>query len=162
MTGVDNSATTPAKTVSGIGGWLLLPLLGICLSPLMGGWNLWSTRELLGQLAQFPIQQGAFIALETLVNVLMQVVAPIYLLVQMLQRRSSFPRLYQFWLATSLVWLILDLAIAYAIFQDVFASGAAELLDRETVRSLSQALIGAVIWIPYMARSVRVRNTFVN
>ncbi|MBN9315019.1 MAG: DUF2569 domain-containing protein [Devosia sp.] len=162
MTNADGLASSPGKTVSGIGGWLLLPLLGICLTPFVGAWNLWNSWEALGMLGQFPFHQAAFIAIETLVNLLVQFVAPIYLLVQMLQRRSTFPRLYQYWLGANLSWLVLDLAVAYVVFHDVFASGAAELFDRETVRSLSQAIVGAAIWIPYMARSVRVKNTFTN
>ncbi len=162
MTNIEGATDRPGKAVSGIGGWLLLPLLGICLSPLTGAWNLWSLRENLGLVGQFPIHQGSFIILETLANALLQIIAPIYLLAQMLQKRWTFPRLYQIWLGTSLVVVVLDLILAYLIFPEVFASGAAELFDRETIRTLTQSVFGVAIWIPYMARSVRVKNTFVN
>jgi hypothetical protein len=162
MTNVESTAGSPGKTVSGIGGWLLLPLLGICLSPLLGAWSVWSIRETLGVLGQFPVHQGGFVAFETLVGVLLQIVAPIYLLNQMLRKRSTFPRLYQIWLGANVSWVVLDLVLTYLVFREVFASGQAELLDRETTQTLVRSTIGAAIWIPYMARSVRVRNTFVN
>ena len=162
MTSADGVAGGPGKVVAGIGGWLHLPLLGICLAPFMGAWNLWQTLPALGALGQFSIAQAGFIALETIITLLMQIAAPIYLLVQMLQKRAAFPRLYQYWLGFNVIWMVLDIALAYVLFRDVFASGAAELFDRDTVRSLTQAIIGAAIWIPYMARSVRVKNTFIN
>lgn len=162
MTNADGLAGNPGKVVSGIGGWLILPLLGLCLSPLIGAWTLWNSLSTFDILGQLPIHQSGFIVVETLVNLLLQVFAPIYLLVLMLQKRAIFPRLYQYLLGASLIVIILDLLLAYLLFPDVLASGAAELFDRETTRSLVRSILGVAIWIPYMARSVRVKNTFVN
>lgn len=162
MTSADGVAGGAGKVVAGIGGWLLLPLLGLCLTPFVGAWNLWQVLPTLGVLGQVPIYQAGFLVVETIIDVVIQIAAPIYLLVQMLPKRSAFPRLYQYWLGINLIWMVLDIAIAYVVFREVFATGAAEIFDRDTARSLTQGVIGAAIWIPYMARSVRVRNTFVN
>ena len=151
---------TGVQGVSGIGGWLILPTLGLVLTPFLGLTTIMQSLPVLQGLGQLPVAQGTFIVFELVINVLFQAVAPVFLLIQLFQKRSTFPKFYQIFLALNLGFIVLDLCLAYALFKDVFDSGAAQMWDRDTMRAVAQGVIGCAIWIPYMSRSVRVRNTF--
>ncbi len=147
---------------SGLGGWLILPIIGLVLSPFVGVVNVLQTLPLLQDMSHLTGFQVAFVFIEMAFNIVLQFIGPIFLLIQLFGKRQSFPRLYVTLIATCLAWVIIDLAAAYIIFIDVYSSGAVAFWDRETVRTVMQSIIAAVIWIPYMSNSLRVKNTFIN
>lgn len=162
LIGGDAAAVKSVGGPVGLGGWLILPIIGIVLTPILGVVSLMQSLPDFRNLGYLEPLQGGFVVFETAFNALLQLVAPVVLMVFLFGRRLQFPRLYQIFLATNLVWVILDLALAYGLFQSVFATGQAAFWDRETIRALVQAIVGCAIWIPYMSMSVRVKNTFVN
>jgi hypothetical protein len=149
------------KPVSGIGGWLLLPMLGLIGSPIVQGVEFVSLGDTLNLLPQLSSAQAVLLVAELVGNFVLALVAPIYLLVLMLQKRRSFPRLFVMLMVANAVFVALDLLLAYLAFKSAYDTGT-PFWDRETVRSVVGSVAGLAIWVPYMRASVRVQNTFVN
>src|SRR5205085_10865222 len=122
------------RKVEGIGGWLILPLLGLLLSPLIGLYGFWQTLPLFGNLEALNTLQSVFLFIETGVNFLIQIPVPIFLLTLMFAKRARFPRLYQAWLGAALALVLLDLVAGYFAFAEYYSSGVATLFDREPIR----------------------------
>jgi hypothetical protein len=147
---------------SGIGGWLILPILGLFVAPLR---MLTLMRDYDGISDALPLlgtAQAAFVVVEIGINLLLLGVAPIVLLVLLFKQLKLFPKMYIVWAIAGVVFQIVDVTAAGVLFQDVFGENGVALLDPETVREILRSLFTAVIWAPYMAASRRVRNTFVN
>lgn len=162
MSQIDQTRDRTEGELKGIGGWLILPVLGLCLSPFLQLWVLWDDLSSLGGLEHLQLQRSAFLIFETAVLLSLYVAAPIYLITQLLQKKARFPRLYQLLLAANLGWAILHPALAFVLFRENSFSGAAEFYDSEPMRAIVRGAVFAAIWIPYMSVSVRVRNTFIN
>ncbi|MBD3402836.1 DUF2569 family protein [candidate division GN15 bacterium] len=148
----------------GIGGWLLLPLLSLCISPILilvsltdeyipifteGIWELLTTP---GSEAYHP--NWAPVLIYEMVGNLLLGLAAIVLLVFMLNKHHLFPKLYIAFLAGNLLFVISDHLLARSIPM------VAEMADPDGFREIARAVGGAVIWIPYMLKSERVANTF--
>jgi len=155
----------------GIGGWMILPLIGLFLTPLF------SARALLVDIAPMfdsevwraltvpggagyhpawaPIGYVSFGA-----NVLL-VAGSITLIYFMFRKLAIFPKgmvvFYLFIFTVSVAeFLVMQLVMA-----DAFP-GMMDELQSELTRGLARAFVGIVIWVPYFMTSQRVKNTFVN
>jgi hypothetical protein len=161
MSDVNRYREQDEKGPKGIGGWLILPLLGLVISPFAGAFGVWQTvNETFPILNQLLPSQGAFVVGETIALVVLQVLIPPVLLILMFRQSRHFPRFYVALLLVLGVYTVIDLSIAWWLFEDFYQSTGTPFWDRETIRALTQAIIGVMIWIPYMMRSRRVRNTF--
>ena len=144
----------------GIGGWLILPVIGLVLTPLRG---LLQLGDYSGLGEMFPLLSGGqktFLVAEIGLNLVLVIIAPVVLLILLFNRKLTFPRLYAIWGIVSLVFLIGDLIVAKAVFPEAFGEGGVELLDDDTVREIIRAFVLVLIWVPYMLLSRRARNTF--
>ena len=152
----------------GIGGWLVLPLIGLVLALLSLLYNLFGNllQAFRGDLwsAMTAPDSGFYSAywphylvVSSVVNVAF-IVCIALLLVGFLKRRRQVPLLMiVFYLAAIALGVFDFLSLRYLakdapLAQAALAQGAFSLLVRSAVPSL--------IWIPYFLRSVRVRNTF--
>jgi hypothetical protein len=147
----DAPAQAPAGP-KGLGGWLILPLIGTCLSP----WFVaWSAIQSIGLLSTPGIADDlrAFILAEIVANALLALLW-LAALVLMFMRKRAYPRL--FIAATVATFLLVagDLLIAAVVFNLP--------PDASDIKSLARSLVGCAIWVPYMLVSKRVANTFVN
>jgi hypothetical protein len=150
---------------SGIGGWLVLPLLGLVLTPLRISFSLykdmwpifsegyWGALTTSTSEAYHPYW-APLLVFEIAGNVLL-VVATLALLYFFLGKSKYAPRLMIGWLAFILVFNGTDFFAASLI------PAVAALDDSESAKELGRAAIGAVIWIPYFLVSKRVKATFV-
>jgi hypothetical protein len=150
---------------SGLGGWLILPMLGLLLSPLTVGFMLVSNfvplvtsgewRELTDPdgPAYHPLW-GPLLGLEVAGN-LFFIGYALILLALLFKKSHRFPMLYIAFQASNLVFVATDM-----IFSNMIPAVAAQP-DAETTKELIRAIVGAAIWIPYMLVSKRVKNTFV-
>jgi hypothetical protein len=150
----------------GIGGWLILPLLGLAGSLLQigsalitvyvpmfeagGGWEIVTDSSspdyhpLWAPLLLFEIVTNlGFAGL---------IVVLLYLA---LKHSRRFPRLMIGYLAAGVIVAIVDSAWARSI--PALATGG----NLEGVTQVARTMVGALIWIPYFLLSVRVKNTFV-
>lgn len=152
VTDTTNAASAP----SGLGGWLILPIIGLFLTPLVVVYHM--TTSLLPAFApevwsQITPALKAFLIAEVVANVAV-IALSVLCLVLMFRKSRRLPAtiiaLYLF----GLVIVIADSIVANALF-DIE-------IGPDGMRDIARSVIGCAIWIPYFRVSKRVKNTFVN
>lgn len=143
----------------GIGGWLILPILGLFLTIPSGALLSVQSVAAFGLLRQMTAVQAAIVVAEPVGNMLIAVVAPICLLVLAFRRKRTFPKMYVRWAVADLAFVLVDLAAASVAFSEVLSNNT---FDEDTVKAIARAVILVVVWVPYMLKSRRVANTFVS
>lgn len=150
----------------GIGGWLILPLIGLVLNPIRLGMTLvndllpvfrpetWNALTTPGQ-ENYHAMWGPLLLFELVTNLLVGVFT-VVLLVLFLRKSRRVPLLMIALLAGHVLIQVVDWALVGTIPALAHDPKAQDFSD------LRRALIGAAIWIPYFVKSRRVRNTFVN
>ena len=154
------------EPVRGLAGWLILVGLGLVLSPIIitfrlvdlysgvfgsGAWPLLTTP---GAVAYNPYWKSLVLG-ELLANFTLAM-ASIILMVLFFRRKRQFPMLYVGFVLCGLLFLVVD---AFALGLVMPQQPA---FDADTVQNLVRPTLHALIWIPYMFVSRRVRATFVN
>ena len=149
---------------TGLGGWLVLPALGLFASPIrilffMG--NIWSVYSPESWHSLTDPSGSAYHGLwaplliyELLVNLTLMSF-PIFLIILFFQRRRIFPPLFVIFLLFAVITITLDhfgsqTIPAVAVQNNGFVS-----------RELIQSYMACAIWVPYMLVSKRVKATFV-
>jgi hypothetical protein len=145
----------------GLGGWLILPMLGLLIAPVAGVVLIATYPDLSDAWQYLTLGQSAFVIVEIAMNTVLLFVAPVALLFFMFKRWEIFPGWYMIWAAAVPIILIADALMSYAVFPEAYADGTAEVFDKETTRGILRSIFSAAVWIPYMMRSERVANTFV-
>jgi hypothetical protein len=146
-----SSETSPDKLVAGIGGWLILPAIGIVLSPiiLVGLVILdWPTFDLVASGTDIH----NFLIFEALGTMAFAGFAS-YVAIKFFQKKSTAPNLFIAYILGSLIFFILYDLIAASFFSVPF-------FDTGTAWRLFRDIISAGIWVSYFNMSRRVRNTF--
>ena len=150
---------------SGIGGWLVLPLLGLMLTPVQVGiqtvrdfppvlgTQVWGQLTTPGGESYHPLW-AQLIIFELVTNVVV-IGFSLVLLVLFFRKSRRVPSLMIGWMLLNFAIQVIDLVLVGAIPAAASAAGAQDRTD------LSRAVVGAAVWIPYFLRSKRVRNTFV-
>ncbi|TIU29927.1 MAG: DUF2569 domain-containing protein [Mesorhizobium sp.] len=145
----------------GIGGYLIVPMLGLIFMPVIG---LTVFNHHIGLSEYFSLLSGgqkAFVVAEIFGYLALAVVCPIGLLVLLFGKKQAFPRLYIAWAALGPVFLLVDLAAAKILLGDIFEAQGVGLFDGGTAKSIKSSIVYSVIWILYMKKSRRVQNTFI-
>jgi Protein of unknown function (DUF2569) len=150
--------SSPSRAApNGIWGWLIFPAIGTFLSPVLLAVSLLKMAPDFEKIwhGRNALSPGllAFIGIESFLNIAFigGWVAAIYFLVT---KSSRYPRAYIFLMLGMLVFLISDALITLLGF------GASP--SSSDIQSIVRLAIASAIWCPYMARSKRVKNTFVN
>lgn len=154
------NSTEAAAGPVGIGGWLILPVIGLFLTPIQGLAQMGDYSGLIKNMQYLTAAQGGFVWLEIVANLVIVVAMPIFLLVQLFQRKALFPKAYVVWAVANIAFEFLDLIVAQVLFGEIFERSDTKLIDGDTLKSILRSLILVVVWVPYMLNSVRVRNTF--
>ncbi|MFY0594334.1 DUF3857 domain-containing protein [Roseivirga sp.] len=147
---------------SSIGGWLVLPAMGLIVSIFRTAFDtfaidyfnksLWPGLELIGG---NPLLAKFIIALEIIYNVGFLVFV-FYVAFQFFTRKTRAPRLMMAFLILGSVVPIIDYLVMSSYFPTVFNAQDDEVMIREMVR----AILGIIIWVPYFYKSQRVKGTF--
>ncbi len=143
---------------SGIGGWLVLLAIGAILSPIRTLIVLQNEVDAYSKLkAAYTIPNIETAETVEIVLILALAVFQAIVAVMLFQKKRYFPFWYLWqWVATlfvSLAVLILPPVIVGASWQAGFTP--------EALGALIAILLVGAIWVTYVFRSVRVRNTFV-
>ncbi len=146
----------------GFGGWLILPMIGLVLSPFRMAvqfftdlwpvfkpdvWRQLNDASLPGHQPMLP----TMIIVESVVNVAM-LVFTLALVWYFFTKSRHTPRLYIVWLVLLVVIQVVDSALV---------SSLGVPIDKDSMRDLIRSVITSAIWIPYFLVSKRVKNTFV-
>jgi hypothetical protein len=150
-----------ASGPAGIGGWLILPMLGMILTPIAQLITLIGASSTLSHLDRFGPLVSGLAMLEGLFNFGLFFVVPVLLLIQFFGASERFPRWYIAWTVASAIFVVLDLIVGWALFHTAFIASGRPFFDRDAMRAVFGALARLCIWVPYMMHSERVRNTFV-
>ncbi|MGA2641974.1 MAG: DUF3857 domain-containing protein [Spirochaetia bacterium] len=150
---------------SGLGGWLILVGFGILATPFIVAitmqkvWPLYSVANWHDLTAQSGARHTpglqAYLIYVIVFNAAL-VAGSILLAVLFFQRRRLFPRAY--------IWFLVFTAatgIASNLLDSWLGAQGGDKASGALFQSLIQACAQLGIWIPYMLRSVRVKNTFV-
>jgi hypothetical protein len=149
----------------GLGGWLILVGIGLCLGPFVQGFQLaqgwesffslatWRNVTTPGGESYHPLF-GPTLVLELAGNIFLTGVSLLAVSLFFLKHRA-FPRVYIALLAGNAVFLLLD----YLLVAQISTADPAAV--RDSMRNCTRAMVGALIWISYTLRSKRVRHTFV-
>jgi hypothetical protein len=161
---VPDAGSTEVSGPVGLGGWLVLVCIGLVVTiartllhhgqtfvPLFAN-GTWDALTTPGAESYHPLWMP-LLCLEIVWNVA-SISFCIYLLVLFFRKSRLFPRLYMVLLAASVVFILLDAWLVTLVLPDE------PMLDPETTKELGRSLITSLIWIPYMLRSIRVKNTF--
>lgn len=152
--------------LQGLGGWLILVIIGLVITPIRlgfflqrelfplfidGSWEALTTatspnyHALWGPLLIFEIIGNLAIIALSLVT--------LYFLFRKSKRTPSFAII---WISTSFVVVVADFFLA-----ELIPAIAAMPADFETVKELIRSTVSAAIWIPYFLFSKRVKATFI-
>ncbi len=152
--------------LKGLGGWLILPALGLIITPFRMGLQFY--RDMLPTLtpkiwnaltnsssATYHPLWGPLIVFEIIANLALFFYT-LWLLWLFFRKLKHVPRLFVIWLVLLAAIQIVDLLLANQI-----PAIATQPTDQESLKDLIRSIIGAAIWIPYFIRSKRVKNTFI-
>lgn len=158
--------STPGDdNLKGIGGWLILVAIGLCLQPLLLLRTLaqntkvftsdtWRALTTPGEPAYHPLW-APLLAAEAVVNVGLLACA-VVLLFSFFRKRRGFPRLAVAYMTASLAVVLADFAATSAI------PAARAQMTAKDAADIGRSVLGAAVWIPYFLKSRRVAATFVN
>lgn len=159
----------PNAELAGIGGWLILVAFGVCLRPVVllvqmftsehQFYNLdsWEVITIPGNAGYQPAL-GPLILWEKTGNLLL-LIGSLLMVVQFLRRHHTFPKLFIGYVAFAALFLVSDEVLAATLLKREPTTSAQ---DMKTLTSAIQAVMQALIWIPYMLVSRRVKATFTN
>ena len=160
------AAAEAAAGPRGIGGWLILPMLGLIFTPFRMGYQFvtdllpvlnattWQALTSPSSPNYHPLW-APLIGFEVVANIAVFAFG-LWVLIQFFSKSKSTPRLYIIWMASLAIMQIVDVALANQI------PAVAAQPDAQSMKDVGRALLAAAIWIPYFLVSKRVRNTFVN
>ena len=153
------------EELSGLEGWLILVGIGVVFTPIrlfLGAWMLyppifkdgtWEALTTAGSDAYHPLWASLLIG-EIAFNVVMLAVS-IYMVYLFFSKHHLFPKLFIAVVSISLAFIPLDSWMVESIYptEGVF--------DPATTKEFVRTLVVALIWVPYMLVSKRVKATFV-
>ena len=149
----------------GIGGWLLLVVLGLCISPVRIGLLLYQTHlpffsDGSWDAVTSPSSEiyhplwAPLIVFEVVGNLALIAFAMITLYFLLTKSRRT-PTIAISWFLAALVFVVADF-----FFADLIPAIADQPTDYESVKEVARAAIRAAIWVPYFLVSKRVKATF--
>ena len=148
---------------SGIGGWLILPMLGLILSAVNQVTALPDIFNAFGQLSTSGMDGLAsnLLQLDMLLQLAVYLVAPVVLLLLLFNKKRTFPRYFIRWAIATAIFVVFDIFLGYWVGHAAFEAEGASFFDFALLKEMLPPIAALCIWTPYMLNSVRVKNTFV-
>ncbi|PAB61334.1 DUF2569 domain-containing protein [Anaeromicrobium sediminis] len=147
-----------------IGGWLVLPSIGVITNPfrtVYGTYSMFMNIFQSGQWDQIASSNSAFydqslkniLVFELVSNVLM-IILSIFLLYLFIRKSKHFPKSWIAFVSINALILTVDLVLCRKFVTN--APGAGDLF-----MTLARSLFALVVWGTYLMKSKRVKNTFI-
>lgn len=133
---------------SGIGGWLILPAIGVVLTPLALAVSL---AVVAGNMGNISGRVTGYLTFNMAIDLLLLIYAVI-VAVLFFKKRKAAPGAYINLLVFSVLTSVASIIIALAL-------GIHEFIETD-IKAMAKGAVGCAIWIPYFKRSIRVKNTF--
>ena len=167
---VSNVSSEELEKYNGIGGWLMIVILGLLINTAMQAYGIYESISLFTNGAVEYLSNptsnvyipgyGVILKFELILDVLF-LVASGYLIYLFYKKSRLFPNYYIFFLVASAIYVFID----YLIFASIsYAPEAKVVIDEvlsEQGSEIARAFISALIWGSYMAKSKRVKATFI-
>jgi hypothetical protein len=155
----------PKPELTGLGGWLVLPAIGIVIRPIIALFGVFGCLAFLGAAETIIATIGLrsyqqlkpIVAFELLSNLAM-VGFCIYVAMQFFRKKSNAPKLYMIMLFAQVIMVTIDAMLMSFLYTPTGQTTG----PNSEASSLFVAFISAAIWTSYFTKSVRVKNTFVN
>jgi hypothetical protein len=158
-------ATTSGSQLKGLGGWLILIGFGLIIGPirlinlLNTNYKPYFNTDLLEPItnpsSSSYIPNFIYLFYAEFITILFIILLSLYLLYLFFAKKKTFPKNYIFISLFVILYIPVDAFIASTIMPNE------KVVDGEMVKSFFQTLISGAIWIPYMMKSERVKNTFI-
>ncbi len=142
-------AESAIATAESLGGWLVLPAIGLVLGGILSVVGICVS---LGLASQLPSRYQGILALNVLFDVGLTAFL-IYAAVRFFGRRRNAPATMIAFMVTGIVVNGLLLAVNIGADAEPFAI--------ECGKALAKGIVGAIIWVPYFLVLKRVKRTFV-
>jgi hypothetical protein len=166
LTAAEYPIARPGPGPAGIGGWLLLPAIGIILRPIFAAYSLVNVylpifrkgtwAKLTDPASKtYHVLWGPALTLEIAYLILMLGFC-LVLMYHFFRKSAMTPRLYIALLIAAPTFALIDHLIATSI--PAFSKDAAA----KGISALFTLAVSAAVWIPYFIKSVRVKNTFIH
>lgn len=165
---VPSQASTTSPSVSqlkGLGGWLILVGFGLVFGALrlfgqsINIYKPYLNSDLLEQLTNPSsstfIPNFIILFYAELMVLLFLISLTLYLIYLFFNKKKSFPKNYIFISLFVVLYIPVDAYLVSVVIP------SEKILNEELIKSFFQAMISGAIWIPYMLKSKRVRNTFI-
>lgn len=146
----------------GIAGWLILPPILLVLMILAGAFQLLTFNALAEAASGLPTPKIYLLSVIVVLSVALAIICPILLLVVLFRKMRRFPRLFLLWAAAYIAFVVVNHFMVVVVFSDVLGDAWAVRFSPEALRSLALAVLPVAVFIPYILKSRRVQNTFVN
>lgn len=144
-----------------INGWLVLPLIGLCLNPfliiidlLSGDGSFFSQKTWISMdYLNGMIHGKVLLSVELMLNSIF-IANIIFVLVLFFKQRDTLPK--------AIIWLYYGFHIFTLIFDLILVELAGSNIEESSIVDLIKSVVSGAIWIPYFNISERVKRTFVN
>lgn len=158
--------TEEKNKLEGLGGWLILVGVGVIASPMLifnqlhelyspfFDSGIWEKLTILGKETHIPLLIPMMI-MELLISVTL-VLWMVWLAFLFFTKSKAFPTHFIALRIFYIAFLVLDMFLGVIILPNVTMFG-----DSELMKQIFGAIVYALIWIPYMIRSKRVKATFI-
>jgi len=134
----------------GIGGWLVLPAIGLVLGPLVG---LIGLLVLLGLFPELSAAgHGGVLTAEILAGLVL-VLLQVYAATRFFGKKRNLP--------TVMTVLYVGTVVAAGVLLVIELAAGAQEFATESGKQLVRAVVAAAVWVPYFHLSKRVQATFV-
>jgi hypothetical protein len=135
----------------GIGGWLILPAIGLVLGLIVGVLGLLACFGMYSDIAKAGY--GGIYMLEILV-IIGLIGFTLYAAILFFKKKNNAPN--------AIITLLILSLVSSVVLLIIELGAGAEPFAIETGKQLVREIISAAIWIPYFRTSERVKATFVN
>lgn len=144
-----------------IGGWLVLPAIGLIFSPIVILVDLFSAEifnntiwKSISYTTDYENMVSGLYVFETMYDIIFTCYT-VVLIIMFFKRRAGVPKLMTIFYTSNLSILLLDTAFV-GLLNESYANEAYD----ENMTQLIRTSIGAAIWVPYFNISQRVKDTF--